>query len=376
MPVTTATDVYALGVLLYLLLTGQHPAGAGPHSPADLVKAIVDTEPLRVSDVVARRPRSGERTTNAARRATTPDKLRRLLRGDLDTIVAKALKKNPQERYASVTAFADDLRRYLKHEPISARPDTLAYRTAKFVRRNRTAVALAALAFLAAVAGVVGTLIQARTARAQRDFAFRQLSRAEAINDLNSFLLSDAAPSGKPFTVDDLLARAEHIVERQPGEDTIRVELLIAIGRQYTVQDEYAKARRLLEEAYRLSRALPERSTRAMASCALADRSVQNGRTWPCRSALSRGDRDPLRRTAARGGSGLLSAAGQRNRPQPWRCHRRLLPVPRQPSVCCSNRLSSPSCWNSTPSYPGRRHTAVPGNSARPAPHSRRQQRD
>src|SRR5579872_3072328 len=211
-PVTTAIDVYALGVLLYVLLTGQHPAGPGPHSYAELLRAIVDTEPPRLSDVVA---------------TTTPDKLHRLLGGDLDTIAAKALKKDPQERYASVAAFADDLRRYIRHEPISARPDTLAYRTAKFVRRNRSLVALATLALMASVAGVVGTLIQAGTARTERDFALRQLSRAEAINDLNNFLLTDAAPSGKPFTVNDLLGRAEHVVERQHGTDDVnRVELL------------------------------------------------------------------------------------------------------------------------------------------------------
>jgi serine/threonine protein kinase/tetratricopeptide (TPR) repeat protein len=253
-PVTTAIDVYALGVLLFVLLTGKHPAGPGRHTYADLLKALVDSQPARVSDVVV----------------PLREDLRRLLRGDLDTIVAKALKKNPQERYSSVTTLAEDLRRYLRHEPIAARPDTLAYRTSKFVRRNRTAVALGTLALITSVAGVVGTLIQARTARVQRDFALRQLSRAEAINDLNSFVLSDAAPSGKPFTVDDLLGRAKHIIERQRGNDSNRVELLISIGRQYTVQDEYAKARSLLEEAYRLSRALPDRSNRSSAACALA----------------------------------------------------------------------------------------------------------
>jgi serine/threonine protein kinase len=269
-PVTTATDVYALGVLLYVLLTGQHPAGMGPHTPADLIKAIVDTEPTRPSDTVSPTQANVEiTTTNATRRATTPEKLRRLLLGDLDTIVAKALKKNPQERYTSVTALADDLGRYLRHEPISARPDTFAYRAAKFVRRNRTAVLLATLALVATLAGVAGTLVQARRARQQRDFAFGQLARAEAVNDLNSFVLSDAAPSGKPFTVNELLGRAEQIVEHQRVDNVSRVALLVAIGRQYHQQDEDAKARQVLEEAYQMSRGLSEPSPRAQASCAL-----------------------------------------------------------------------------------------------------------
>src|SRR5262245_32960600 len=95
-PISTATDVYALGVLLYLLLTGHHPAGAGPRSTADLVKAIVDTEPSRLSDMVIRNRTDAAVLANAASRASTPDKLRRLLRGDLDTIIAKTLKKDPR----------------------------------------------------------------------------------------------------------------------------------------------------------------------------------------------------------------------------------------------------------------------------------------
>ena len=95
-----------------MLLTGQHPAGAGPHTPAGLVKAILDTEPPRPSEIVARTLTNEEASvTNARRRGTTSDKLAKLLRGDLDTIVAKALKKNPRERYASIKAFADDLQR-------------------------------------------------------------------------------------------------------------------------------------------------------------------------------------------------------------------------------------------------------------------------
>ena len=277
--ITTATDVYALGVMLYVLLTGQHPAGRGPHTFADLVKAIIDVEPRRPSDVVVSSGVDVETAVHdAAQRGTTPHKLSRLLRGDLDTIVCKALKKEPAERYSSVTALADDLRRYLRKEPINARPDTLAYRAGKFVRRHRVAVVLATLGILATAAGVVGTLVQARRAREQRDFALHQLSRAEAVNEFNEFLLSDAAPSGKPFTVNELLRRAENILARQRAVDeTNRVDLLVAIGDQYSTQDQDANARRVLEDAYKLSRGLSGNSTRARASCALAGALARDG---------------------------------------------------------------------------------------------------
>ena len=167
--VTTATDVYELGVLLYLLLTGQHPVGPGPLSSAELVKAIVETEPPRASDTIA----SADRKMVAEKRGTTPEKLHRQLRGDLDTILQKALKKVPQERYGSVVAFADDLRRYLKHEPISARPDSFTYRAGKFIRRNKLAVALTALAVIGTLAAIIAVQREARHA----EYRFQQVQK-------------------------------------------------------------------------------------------------------------------------------------------------------------------------------------------------------
>ena len=221
--VTTATDVYATGVLLYLLLVGKHPAESMLHSPADLMKAIVDTQPPQPSDALE--PGS---------------KLSRALRGDLDTIVAKAMKKNAAERYLSVAAFADDLRRYLGHQPISARPDTLAYRAKKFVRRNYLAVALASAAIVATGAGLVGTVIQARRAASAAERARLEAMSATSVKDFllgifNSSSKRQADPlRAQAVTARELLDRgAERLLADRTLDPKVALQLLSTLGDLY-----------------------------------------------------------------------------------------------------------------------------------------------
>jgi eukaryotic-like serine/threonine-protein kinase len=269
-PMTTATDIYALGVLLYVLLTGRHPVGDGGRSASELVKTIVDSEPPRPSSAfLSNSPLAAK---HAAERASTPEKLQKQLRRELDTIVGKSMKKDPAQRYSSVALFAQDISRHLNHEPIGARPDTLAYRGAKFVRRNRVAVGLAALVSLAIIVGLAGTLVQAHTARLQRDFAMAQLLRSQEHDEFLEFLLSNAAPQGKPFTADELLAEAESILQRQQSvSPERRVDLLLWIGTDYAQRDRNVDARRLLESAYQSTRELADHALRGRAACALAD---------------------------------------------------------------------------------------------------------
>jgi serine/threonine protein kinase/tetratricopeptide (TPR) repeat protein len=250
--VTTATDVYGLGVLLYVLLTGQHPAGEALRSPAALMRAVVEDEPRPMSDAAGRMGSPDALARHADQCGTTPSRLRRALRGDLDTIVSTALKKAPAERYASVTALADDLRRYLRGEPIGARPDTLCYRAGKFVGRHARGIAATAAAVVL-LAGVIG-FYTTRLAT-ERDRAQREAARASKVSEALTGLLAGADPIANPATREGLTVRglldagSDRVQKELAGQPEAQADILAVLGRLYRQFGQYDKAQRLLEQA-------------------------------------------------------------------------------------------------------------------------------
>ena len=226
-PITTASDVYSLGVLLYALLTGRSPYSGGS-SPATRQKAICEEEPRRPSTVVlaggdASIPQSTQRTeVSAESRDKARKRLKRKLAGDLDMIILKALRKEPQRRYVSVEQFSEDIRRHLAGMPVMARNDTLGYRVAKFAGRHATGVAAVAAIVLALVGSTIVSAYYARQATLERARAERRFDEVRKLAQFVLFKLDPAIQAGatraRKLVIGEALDYLSRL-QREAGQD-------------------------------------------------------------------------------------------------------------------------------------------------------------
>jgi eukaryotic-like serine/threonine-protein kinase len=268
-PLTTATDVYALGVLLYVLLCGRHPTSAACRTPAECIRSILETEPAG------------------------------LRLGDVDNILSQALRKEPGDRYQTVAGFAADLERYLRHEPVSARPHSLLYRVGKFTRRNRTTVVagtVTAVGMMAATVFSLGQMRQARiqrdVARTERDRAVYQERRAAASSGFMELLLQSIAPSGRAYTMEEMLDKARELLETDYRADPrFMGRMMVELAEHYFELHSRPGELALLRRAEELGLQSSDLETAAVASCRLAKSAADDGESRAAEIHLDRAER-------------------------------------------------------------------------------------
>jgi eukaryotic-like serine/threonine-protein kinase len=295
---TTATDVYALGVMLYVLLSGRHPTTTLGSTPLEQMRSVVEQDPPRLSDsAIGRAPLLPGFSPLSRREA-------RKLRGDLDNILAKALQKAPAERYGTVGELAADLRRFLENKPVHARPDSARYRLRKFIGRHRGPVVAAAAVFLALVGGVAATTWQALEASQARTLAESQRHAAEeergeaqfetrnarASQELLSQIFGDAVKGGDDPRMRWRLDHARDLLAQHYAHDPrIYASLLLQLAGRYDELGDVERAAQLRREFSELSARTGDGSLLANSECIQAYTLVGAGQAKEAEGHLARG---------------------------------------------------------------------------------------
>lgn len=307
--ITTATDVYAAGVLLYLLVSGRHPTAHGCRTPVDLARAVSDVQPARLG------------------------------LGDLDSVLSRALHKDPAQRYQTVDVLADDLRRYLRHEPVRARRDSVAYRARMFVRRHHVGVAVAAGMAAVVLGASAFSLVQMRAAQRERDDALYETKRADAQVEFQSLLMSQIGDG--PITMRQILERGRAVLQREyAGDPRFLASLLVQLSSRYADLGDSKIRGALLARAESLATTTGDRGLAIAARCNTVDNLRSEGRyddAWrlvDSAQAMLRATPDPRVEVVC-----LQALADLENEAGPG--HHRALPAIRR-AIAISDSLGGP----------------------------------
>lgn len=243
---TVASDIYSLGVVLYEMLTQNKPFPVGKNTDyLTIERWVMQRDPLKPSSSIA--PDIG-----------TPAMLKswqKRLVGDLDNIILKTLKKNPEERYMSVAHLMDDIKRHQNNYPVDARPDKIGYRINKYVKRHKVGVAASAILFLVLMGGITGTMWQAQRAKKERDIAQFEANKARQITDFVIDLFQASDPDLKAtdtITAETLLHKGLESLDNLSDNPKMHSELLRVVGRMYRLQRMYGPSKEILEKSLRI----------------------------------------------------------------------------------------------------------------------------